>query len=120
MKDKIIKGTTLLLFASLIAGFVAYRSGYFGGGKSAYSISPNRSALNNQLDTISKNDSLKRTELMYSSKSLIIKDNPIQSADSLTISDLDSLLKRKLLMSTSKSGTIFDPKDSTNKWIFPK
>jgi hypothetical protein len=112
MKNIIVKGITLILFSTLIIGFVAYRSGYFGGQKSSYSISPNGGALNNQTDTIPKTDSLKVLKMMSSSKSIILLDHLIQPKDSSKYKlQLDSVSRIKKIMYSSKSGIIFKSQD---------
>lgn len=110
MKSKIIKGITITLFSTLIISFVAYRSGYLGGLKSTSSVSPNGNSLNNQTDTIPKNDSLKRIQMMSSSKVLILSDRPIQNNDSNT-AHLDSTIIIDPLIYSSKSGIIVTPED---------
>lgn len=110
MKNKIIKGITLTLFSTLIIGFVTYRSGFLGGQKSTYSGSPNGSALNNQTDTIPKIDSLKKIEMMSSSKVLILRDFSIQLNDSNKPKS-DTPEKINPLIYSSKSGIIFKPTD---------
>ena len=104
MKRKIIKGITLTLFLTLIGSFVAYRSGYFGGMKSTYPVSPNGSALNNQLDTIPQKDSTKRIEIMPSSKVMILKEPTLRVKDT-------SKTKTTPLIHSSKSGIIMKQGD---------
>ena len=110
MKNKIVKGITVTLFSILIISFVAYRSGYLGGLKSTYSGRPNGSVLNNQRDTIPKNDSLKRLEMMSSSKVLILRDHSLEISDSSKVK-IDSSIKIDPLIYSSKSGIIFKPED---------
>jgi hypothetical protein len=110
MKSKIIKGITLTMFSVLIISFVAFRSGYLGGLKSTYPVSPNGRALNNQTDTIPINDSLKKIEMMSSSKVLILRDHLIQNNDSNTTL-IDSTTKIDPLIYSSKSGIILKPED---------
>ncbi len=110
MKSKIVKGGTVTLFMSLIIVFVAYRSGYLGGLKSTYSVSPNGSALHNQTDTISKKDSLQRMQMMSSSKVLILRDHSILLGDSSKVKT-DSSSKMPPLMYSSKAGIILKRED---------
>lgn len=110
MKNKIVKGITVSLFLNLIISFVAYRSGYLGGIRSTYSGSPNGSVLNNQIDTIPNSDSLKRMEMMSSSKVLILKDHHLKKGDSSKVK-IDSSIKIDPLIYSSKSGIILKPKD---------
>lgn len=98
------------MFSTLLITFVAYRSGYLGGLKSTYPVSPNGSALNNQTDTIPKNDSIKRIEMMSSSKVLILRDHPLQVNDSNKVK-IDSTIKIDPLIYSSKSGIILKPED---------
>jgi hypothetical protein len=110
MNSKIIKGITITMFSVLIISFVAYRSGYLGGLKSSYPVSPNGSALNNQTDSIPENDSLIRIEMMSSSKVLILRDHMIQNNDSNT-TIIDSTTKIDPLIYSSKSGIILKAED---------
>ena len=109
MQKIILKGSTLLLFFSLITGFVVFRSGFFGDSNTSYPSSPNGSALNNQTDTIIQ-------EMMHSSKTLIIRDfSPPGKSDSNRI-NIDSLLadstfKINPLIFSSKSAIIMEPED---------
>tara|TARA_B100000401_G_C52640039_1_gene640260 strand:- start:397 stop:777 length:381 start_codon:yes stop_codon:yes gene_type:complete len=109
MQKIILKGSTLLLFFSLVTGFVVFRSGFFGDSKTSYPSSPNGSALNNQTDTIIQ-------EMMHSSKTLIIRDfSPPGKSDSNRI-NIDSLLadstfKINPLIYSSKSAIIMEPED---------
>ena len=109
MQKIILKGSTLLLFFSLVTGFVVFRSGFFGDSKTSYPSSPNGSALNNQTDTIIR-------EMMHSSKTLIIRDfSPPGNSDSNRI-NIDSLLadstfKINPLIYSSKSARIMEPED---------
>ena len=109
MQKIILKGSTLLLFFSLVTGFVVFRSGFFGDSKTSYPSSPNGSALNNQTDTIIQ-------EMMHSSKTLIIRDfSPPGKSDSNRI-NIDSLLadstfKINPLIYSSKFAIIMEPED---------
>lgn len=99
MKNQIIKGSTLVMFVSLISVFIAYRSGYLSGQKSFFSVSPKGEVLMNfQNDSIPKMDSLKKNELLPSSKTLILKD-------AIMVSDSNKINFTNLIPS-SKSGTI--------------
>ncbi len=110
MKSEIIKGITIIMFSTLIISFVAYRSGYLGGLKSTYQVSPNGSALNNQTDTLSITDSIKRIEMMSSSKVVIILDHSFEVTDSNNVK-IDSTIKIDPLIYSSKSGIILEPED---------
>ena len=110
MKNKIVKGITVTLFLTLITSFVAYRSGFLDGLKSTYSVRPNGSVLKSQTDTISKNDSLKKLEIMSSSKVLILRDHHLEISDSSKVK-IDSSVKMDPLMYSSKSGIILKPED---------
>lgn len=107
MKDKIIKGTTLLLFVSLVAGFIAYRS----GRTFSIQVGPDRSVPNNQSDTIPKADSLKRLEIIPSSKALILREHWLQLNDSVKQVESDSSLNSTPMIHSSKSGIILKPED---------
>lgn len=76
----IVQSITLLSFFSLVALFVAVRSGRFSQ-EGLYNFgSSNSSALVPQkMDTLSTHDSLKRAVMMSSSKSIIIRENLKQS-----------------------------------------
>lgn len=109
MKNKLVKGFTLALFISLIIGFVTYRSGFLGGEKSNYPVSPNGSPLNNQTDSIPYKDTLIR-KLIPSSKVIILKDESSKEKKERN-PYLDSLLKNKSLISGSKSAIMIKPED---------
>lgn len=111
MKSIIIKGITIIVFLTLIISFVTFRLGYFDGLKSKNLISPDGSTLNNLLDTIHKSDSLKRVEIMSSSKAIIIRDHTkIQNDDSAKVK-IDSTFKIDPILYSSKSGIILKPID---------
>lgn len=95
MKSKVIKGITITMFSVLIISFVAYRSGYLGELQSTQPVSPNGSALSNQRDNIPKKDSLKKIEMMSSSKVLILRDQLIHNSDSNTTL-IDSIITDSL------------------------
>ncbi len=117
MKNKIIQGITLTVFSALIISFVAFRSGYFGGLKSTYPVSPNGSALNNQTDA--KNDSTENMEMIPSSKVIILRDHPvpIELDDSNDVKEvdpdvkIDSSVMINPIIHSSKSGIILNPRD---------
>lgn len=110
MKNKIVKGMTVTLFLTLITSFVAYRSGYLGRLKSSNSVSPNGNVLNNQTDTIPKNDSLKKLEIISSSKVLILREHSLEISDSSKVK-IDSSTKIDPMIYSSKSGIILKPED---------
>ena len=124
MKDIIIKSSTLMLFVSLLVGFVSYRSGYWGGTKSSYPVSPNGSALNNQVDTL-PNVKIDDKQILPSSKVLILKEHSTPQNDTnnqtktqaqtqtqtQTKKDTNATLKTNPFMYSSKSGAIFELKD---------
>lgn len=109
MQKIILKGSTLLLFFSLITGFVVFRSGFFGDSKTSYPSSPNGSALNHQKDTIIQ-------EMMHSSKTLIIRDLSLPDKSDSNRTNIDSLFtdstfKINPLIYSSKSAIIMEPED---------
>ncbi|MCB0515678.1 MAG: hypothetical protein R2798_07090 [Chitinophagales bacterium] len=112
MKNKIVKALTLTMFSTLIIAFVAYKSGYFGGPKSIYSVSPNGSALNNSVNTILKQDtSYKQVRMMRSPKFMTLRDIQFQFDDSNAVK-IDTTIKiDPRLMYGSKSGIILDSED---------
>ena len=98
MKNKIVKGITLIMFSTLILGFVAFRSGSFGGQKVSYSVSPNGSALNNQIDTFPKVDTLTRINMLpysLSSTGNALDKKPLNAS---TVNSLHT----RAMMSSSK------------------
>jgi len=116
MKKKILKAGTLILFSSLIFGFVCFRSGFFGNSKTSYSSSPNGSALNNQADSLSKIDNTEKIEMIHSSKALIIKDLPLPDKNDSNRINIDSLItdstfKINPLIFSTKSAIIMEPQD---------
>ena len=116
MQKNILKGSTLLLFFSLIIVFVTFRSGFFSDLKTSYPSSPNGSALNNQTDSIIQIESIENIEMMHSSKSLIIRDFSLpDKSDSgrISIDSLiaDSTFKINPLIYSSKSAIIMEPQD---------
>jgi len=84
MQKIILKGSTLLIFFSLIADFVVFRSGFFGDPKTSYPSSPKGSALNHQTDTIIQ-------EMMHSSKTPIIRDLSLPKKSDSNRTNVDSL-----------------------------
>jgi hypothetical protein len=108
MNRKLIKPLTILLFASLITGFVVYRAGVLD---SPINLSPNGGALNTaKTDTIARADSLKKLHMMYSSKSAIIDDISFNK-DTNKFVKPDSGITQKIMWSGSKSGRIFEPQE---------
>ncbi|TCI94421.1 hypothetical protein [Tenacibaculum sp. M341] len=99
MKNKIIKGITLSFFTTLIIAFVAYKSGYF----------KNQQPTNNS--TI-KVDSIKKIQLLSSSKLIVLKDHEMVINDSVK-KEMDSMSieSDKIILSSSKSGIIFTQDD---------
>lgn len=110
MKNQIIKGFTLVFFSSLIVGFVAFRSGFWGGNKSTHPGSPNGSVLVTPTDSLPASDSLRTIHMMSSSKVLILRDHSVQAVDSPRI-EIDSSITINPLMHSSKSGFILNPED---------
>lgn len=114
MKKTIIKGVTLTLFISLIGSFVLYRSGVFGTRTASYSMSPNGSVINSSTDqSESATDSIAKQPIMISSsKFIIIKDPIVQLKDTTkTSNSTNFIIRRKGLMSGSKSGRMLDSDD---------
>ena len=116
----ILKGSVLLLFSTLIIGFVALRSGFFGNSKMAYPSSPNGSSLNNQTDSLYQFDSSEvyEIEMMPSSKMLIINDVDLPQslfADSIDVkidsSIKDTTFKVNRMMVGSKFSVMMEPED---------
>ena len=110
MKKKILKAGTLILFSSLIFGFICFRSGFFGNSKTSYPSSPNGSALNNQADSLSK------IEMIHSSKALIIRDLSLPDKSDSNRINIDSLItdstfKINPLIFSTKSAIIMEPQD---------
>jgi len=109
MNQKIIKGITLIVFSSLIIGFVSYKSGYLDKKISSNSIpsEQDKPFINDTLPTI---DSTRQFRLMHSSKSIIMREHtkkPINSNEN----QIDAVLKRENIMYSSKSGIIINSAD---------
>ena len=108
---KITKRLTLLLFISLVSGFVAYRSGWFGEKVQALAGSPNGSALNHVSDTVPKPDSTKRVKFLPSSKVLILKE-PLKNSKKNSVADTTGLRPApRTFFPGSKSAAIVKPAD---------
>ena len=116
MQKNILKGSTLLLFFSLIIVFVTFRSGFFGDSNTSYPSSPNGSALNNQTDSITQIESMEDIEMMHSSKVLIIRELSLPDKSDSSRINIDSLIadstfKINPLIYSSKSAIIMEPQD---------
>jgi hypothetical protein len=91
MNSRLTRAATLLLFAGLFGVFVAYRSGAFSRKEKAL--------LPIQADTLHPlvlfpRDTTRRSEILSSSKSLIISEHGFSPADSALMKNtLDSLKK---------------------------
>ena len=110
MKDHIIKGMTIGLFSMLVVGFVAYRSGSFGGQESYSAVDYAVNVLSNQMDTIPEPDSLKKVEIIPSSKAIILSRPAFKLKDSGGIKK-DTVSKVKPLIISTKRAVIFKPDD---------
>lgn len=113
MQRRIIQGSTLLLFCSLIVGFVGYRSGWFSSESEGIPMSPNGSVINANQPNPNANEKKKDTTkkqipqtIMPSSKVLIIEPAP-NSNDSDRKPDQDLYIDREIMHST-KSAPVFD------------
>lgn len=112
MKNKLLKAFTLLLFTSLIIGFVAYRAGYFDTYRFHYSGSSNGGTMNNAKDTTEQVDSIKRIEMMSSSKTIILNNQKTKViTQDTTKVKVDSFYIDKTYMWSSKSAYIVDTTD---------
>lgn len=99
LKSRLIKAITLILFVTSLTAFVAYRGGYISLTNSSV-LSASEDV---ELDSIPvKLDSLKDKTWMYSSKSIILS-KPFKKSDSLQ----KGQIRKKILMSGSKSGAVF-------------
>ncbi|MEO0626036.1 MAG: hypothetical protein AAFY91_03545 [Bacteroidota bacterium] len=100
MRDRLVKGGTLLLFSALVISFVLYSAGCFYGS----AIDESATAGSN-----ANPDSTGGRQLMPSSKVLILDDNlrPNPTGDQSTT---DSFTRPDMIYS-SKSGIIFKPED---------
>lgn len=114
MNQKIVKGITLLVFSTLIIGFVSYKSGYFNKHKASDNFNTELTALNSKNDTIQPIDSVaKRFDMLSSSKSFILREHTRLKIDS-NITKIDLDLNSDNMMFSSKSGIIINPKDLIN------
>jgi hypothetical protein len=115
MRNKITRTITLLFFVALISAFVGYRSGltdefvYKGSSYTRF-----------QPDTLPRNDSTKVRMLMPSSKAMIIPRKRMKSKQRFqsTFKTDSSIIMKRELMGSSKSGVIIKPKvesDSVDK-----
>lgn len=108
MTSKLIKGLTLTLFATLIIAFIGYRSGWFKDNSEPNLSSNNDKASQEMIDTIEDKDSIKKVEMMSSSKVLILREHSVSIEDS-TAKELDSVYNPEPLIYGSKSGIILKP-----------
>jgi len=122
-RSRFLQGFTLLSFLFLLTAFVLYRLGkfdnYLSSERSRFQTSPNGGNVVQELtDTIPRviSDSSARL-LLSSSKSIVVAEKLIRRIekrpnyiDSIRIKRMmDSVYKKKIvLMSSSKSGYIFD------------
>lgn len=104
MKRNIIKASTLLLFVSLISGFVVYRS---GGMEDVIQLSPNGGNVQVKKDSV-KSDTTEELTIMPSSKVHIIAKPKTKKDTAKITSPAQTEPKRKQTMSSSKSMMILD------------
>ena len=78
MTSKLVKGLTLTLFATLIIAFIGYRSGWFKDNSNPNLSSNNDKASQEMTDTIKDKDSIKKVEIMSSSKVLILREHSVE------------------------------------------
>jgi len=109
MNKTVIQGHTLILFSSLIIGFVAFQSGYFKIGTAPVPLNPNGTVLKSQHpqdSTKLKAADQKKTPVLPSSKVIIIKE-PLLDSIPKANPELDtSLIKKPTFFSGSKSAPI--------------
>lgn len=108
MTSKLIKGLTLTLFATLIIAFVGYRSGWFKDNSEPNLSSNNDKASQEMIDAIEDKDSIKKVEMISSSKVLILREHSVTIEDS-TAQEMDSVYNPEPLFYGSKSGIILKP-----------
>lgn len=114
MKNKLLKGLTITLFSILILGFVAFRAGYFGSSESFYPFSPNGGALNNQKPK-SREDSIRQIRMMSSSKTVIFSEKSLLLKDTSTVFVDSSQIKK---VDSSKSKIVYPPKKENFDFLF--
>ena len=111
MKEFVTKGATLVLFASMIYGFVAYRSGWLGSGVLRFSGSPNGGALNIDSDSMPKQQMEQRV-IMPSSKYMTLKQRQEGTKYYKLVTDSSEKVPYEDdIMSSSKSAIMFHPRD---------
>lgn len=103
MKKKITQIFTVLLFISLIGGFVAYRAGMLRKASAVLQTSPNGGVVKVTQDSVTRVDSIKLRQMMWSSKSAIIIDKIPTRQDSAKV--------LRDIMYGSKSGKMIDLKE---------
>ncbi|WP_340199525.1 hypothetical protein [Ascidiimonas sp. W6] len=92
MKNKTIKGITLLLFFTLIIVFVMYRTSYFTNKEAVNTNSSDSHTENIQTDTILPVDStLTYKPIISSSKSVIIFNPEVFNSTEIDSTLLDSI-----------------------------
>lgn len=116
MKQSILKTLTLTTFLGLIVVFVSYRSGLLDN---TLLFSPNGSPVNPvPPDSTSKEDTLKKMEIMPSTKSMLLYE-PHTFPDTAKQEKDSSLIIRREYMGGSKSIRMIRPSteepDSTKK-----
>ena len=102
----ILKGAALITFVTLITAFVLYRSGRMN---ELIQVSPNGGTLHSfQADSTVSDTNAINADRMASSKVIILTDRlHSDTASSLTVEEINRMYD---MMSSSKSGVIFKPK----------
>lgn len=102
MQNKLLKTFTLLLFVTLLAGFVAFRSGKLP-------LASDGNTING--DTLPPKDTTPAQRIIIpSSKSMVLSNEVLISRDSASEPAVaDTALSRRIRMSSSKSGIVFTP-----------
>ena len=118
-KSKFTQTFTLILFITLVSGFILYRAGYFDQyldrESAGLQTSPNGGTLSgHSKDSLTfKKDSLPRKKVMFSSsKSAVVTDNiDFTPAQKKGFTDTAQFHPKELeILSSSKSAVIFHPK----------
>jgi hypothetical protein len=107
MKYKILKSLTFIGFFSLIAVFVAYRSGKINN---PISVSPNGGNINLTKENPKDTAAMKKRTMISSSKSVIVTDFELDFDTTKQYTREDSQrIRRFQIMSSSKSMPIVEP-----------
>ncbi len=113
MKNIFLKSITLIVFISLVAVFVAYKSGYLGQKGTSIFLSPNGSTItktNTDSDSLSINYSIPEGRLLMPSSKVLILSEHKEIIDTTKIKlDTTNSERTKAIMGSSKLGRIFEP-----------